>query len=335
MSDDPWKDIAPPATVDAFSAKRVDPDIPWNFFWGRALDRKCLLVLAHAPESLPTGKLPKLKGIEITDVPRGAGAERVLLFKLLEDTHRDIFERLCRDIVGCATRAASEREAVALSLARTWRWHHLLRGGLDGKLSPEEQKGLAGELLVIERLLLQCLSPSEVLDAWRGPLGSPKDFEIGRLCLEVKARRGAATPQIAISSADQLDTAGIDELYLYVVELDQAPADTFQSFTLTELAARVRDRLLLGDAGVADVLDRLLAATGFGWLDDYSDSRWVEGQSHIFRLADGFPRLGSSSLPPGVTNVRYSISLQDCVPFVIDDCGLIDAVRARRNGGGA
>jgi len=36
---------------------------------------------------------------------------------------------LCRDIVECTARAKSEREAVALTLARTWRWHHLLRGG--------------------------------------------------------------------------------------------------------------------------------------------------------------------------------------------------------------
>lgn len=335
MSDDPWKDIAPPAAVDAFSAKRVDPDLPWNFFWGRALDRKCLFVLAHSPESLPPAKLPNLKGIEITDVPRGAGVDRVLVFKLLEDAHRDIFERLCRDIVASASRATSEREALALTLARTWRWHHLLRGGLDGKLSPEEQKGLAGELLLIERFLLQCLSPAESLNAWRGPVGSPKDFEIGRLCVEVKARRGASTPQIAISSADQLDTIGVDELYLYVVELDQAPAGTAQSFTLTELATRVRDQMVRSDPGVADALDRLLVSAGFDWLDDYSESRWVEGASRLFRVAEGFPRISTSLLPSGISNVRYSVSLQDCVPFLVDENGLIDAVRARRNGGGA
>lgn len=335
MSDDPWKDIAPPTVVDAFKAKRVDPDLRWNFFWGRALDRKCLFVLAHSPESLPPGKLPNLKGIEITDMPRGAGADRVLVFKLLESAHRDIFERLCRDIVAGAGRAASEPEALALTLARTWRWHHLLRGGSDGKLSPEEQKGLAGELLVIERFLLQCLPPNEVLNAWRGPTGSPKDFEIGRLSIEAKARRGAATPQVAISSADQLDTAGVDELYLYVVELDQAPTGTVLSFTLTELAARVRDRMLQTDPGITDVLDPLLVSAGFDWLDDYSDSRWEEGASRLFLVAETFPRISASLLPSGIDNVRYSVSLQDCVPFLIDENALVEAVRARRNGGGA
>ena len=123
------------------------------------------------------------------------------------------------------------------------------------------------------------------------------------------------------------------ELFLYVVELDQAPADALQSFTLSDLAGRVRDRLLAVDLSVGEFLDRLLAAAGFNWQDDYSDSRWIEGASRLFRVTDGFPRLSASLLPSGISNVRYSISLQDCVQFMVEDNGLIDAVRARRNVG--
>ncbi len=331
MTDDPWKDILTPSSLESISAKRVDPDNRWGFFWGRATDRKCLFVLTHGATASPQGRLPNLRGIEVADVSRGE--ERMLMFKLLEDGHRDIFHRLCRDIVACAAGAASEIEAVALSLARTWRWHHLLRGGTDGRLSAEEQKGLAGELIVIERHLLNCLSPRAALDAWRGPLGSPKDFEIGRVCVEAKARRGAATPHIAISSADQLDNAGTDQLFLFVVELDQAPADTALSFTLTDIASRTRDRLLQGDSSVTEQFDHLLLSVGFDWSDDYSDMRWVEGASRLFRVVDGFPRLRASELASGISHVRYSIALQDCTPFVVEENGLIDAVKARRNAG--
>jgi len=333
MSDDPWKDILAPGTVESISAKRVDPSNRWDFFWGRSLDNRCLFVLSHAPESSPRGRLPNLKGVEITDVARGDHQRRMLMFKLLEDSHRDIFQRLCRDIVAIASGAASEMEAVGLSLARTWRWHHLLRGGADGRLSPEEQKGLAAELILIERYLLDCLAPQEALDAWRGPLGSPKDFEIGRLCIEAKARRGAATPHIAISSADQLDSSGIDELFLFVVELDQAPAHAPLSFTLNDIALRTRDRLLSTDASVMDQFDRLLVSAGFDWSDDYSDIRWVEGARRFFRIEDGFPRITTSSLFSGISHVRYSVALQDCLPFVIDEADLMDAMKARRNVG--
>lgn len=335
MSDHPWADIAAPSGADSIRAKRVDPDNPWGFFWGRALDRKCLFVLSHGPDSSPVARLPNLKGVEITDITRGGELDRMLVFKLINEAHRDIFERLCRDIVACASGASSEREAVALTLARTWRWHHLLRGGSDERLSAEEQKGLAGELLLLERQLLGCLSARESVDAWRGPTGSPKDFEIGQVCVEVKARRGAATPHIAISSADQLDTAGIGQLFLYAVDLDQAPAGTLHSFTLTELSARVRDCLVAADASVEMPFEQRLAAAGFDWAHDYSDMIWVEGASRFFDVAEGFPRISASALPPAISHVRYSISLHDCVPFLVEEGRLAAAINARRDVGRA
>lgn len=331
MSDDPWQDIAPPSTLDAISAKRVDPDVCWDFFWGRAPDRRCVFVLSHSPECAPHGRLPNLRGVEISDVPRGANTNHVLMFKLLDDGQRDIFQRLCRDIVASASRAASEAEAVNLALARTFRWHHLLRGGPDGRLSPEEQKGLAAELLVIEEHLLRCLSPRDALDCWRGPTGSPKDFEIGRLCIEAKARRGASRPHIAISSADQLDTTGIDELLLFVVEIDQAPEDASAGFTMAELVTRVRDRLMALDASVSETFEERLLAAGFDPSDNYGDMRWVAGKALFFRVSEGFPRISASTLPSGIGNVTYTVALQDCVPYALGGDPIVDAVNARRD----
>ena len=82
---------------------------------------------------------------------------------------------------------------MSAALSRTWRWHHLLRGGRGTLLSPEEQKGLLGELFVLERLLLPRMDASSAVTAWRGPLGAPKDFEAARVAIEAKARRGGAT----------------------------------------------------------------------------------------------------------------------------------------------
>lgn len=328
MSNDPWQDIALPTTVDAISAKRVDPDLRWNFFWGRALDRRCVFVLQHDPDNAPRGRLPNLRGVEITDMSRGDGQDHVLMFKLLEDGQRDIFQRLCRDIVSSTAVATTEAEAVALTLARTFRWHHLLRGGSDSRLSAEEQKGLIAELLILERHLLRCLQPQDAVNAWRGPLGAPKDFEIGRLGIEAKARRGAARPHVAISSADQLDTAGVDDLLLLVVDVDQVPAGE-AGYTLTEMASRVREVIRATDLAAADAFDALLLAAGFDWADDYADMRWIDSSPRLFRISEDFPRISASALPSGIANVKYTIALQDCFPHAVDGDGIVDAVKAR------
>lgn len=314
MTDDPWNDLTPPSNADALNARRVDADMPWGFFWARGIDRRCLLLLRHAEDASPKVRLPRLKGIETTLTDSDGDHNRTLALRLLDTAQRDIFHRLCLDIMASAAGAANETEAVAIALARTWRWHHLLRGGGDGRLSSEEQKGLIGELLVLDRMLCN-LSAHDAVSAWRGPLGAPKDFEIGRICIEAKARRGAATPYIAISSEHQLDTTGVDALFLHVAELDQAQSDSPGGFTLSEIARRLHSMIRNADQLAADLFESLLFAAGFDWEDDYSDVKWVRGPDRLYRVGDGFPCVTPASFPGGVLNVRYSVSLFECEPF--------------------
>lgn len=331
MTEDPWEDLSPPSMANAINAKRVDAEILWGFFWARSVDDKCLFVIQHNAESTPSGRLPRLQGIEVTDSDGTEGVDRVLIFKLEESVHRDLFHRLCLDIVECASAATTEKEAVLLALARTWRWHHLLRGGGDQRLSPEQQKGLIGELLVIERHLLPTLAAMDVVAAWRGPQGAPKDFEIGRVCIEVKSRRGAATPHVAVSSESQLDESDLDALFLYVADLDRAPSDSTEGVSLTDVATRVRDVIAGLDQGAVEAFEGLLTAAGFRWSDDYSDALWIEGTSRLYRVNGSFPRITAGQIATGVGNVRYSISLVDCEPFLVEMSALESTVGGGSN----
>lgn len=327
MSEDPWKGINVPNTANAISARRVNSDIQWGFFWARGLDGQCLFAIQHCAASTPRARFPVLRDIEITDADWVDGNSRVLIFKLIDSSQRDLFRQLCLDIVSCAAGANTEREAVLLAVARTWRWHHLLKGGSDSLLSLEEQKGLIGELLVLERHILQQLPPADAIAAWRGPLGSPKDFEIGRVCIEVKARRGAGTPQVAISSESQLDGSGIEALFLYVVDLDRAPSGTIGRFTLSDLVTRIQNTISGSDEAAREVFEGLVVAAGFRWSDDYSDLGWIEGAHHIYHVRDGCPRITASQIPQGVSEVRYSISLVSCEPYAVDDAKLEAEIR--------
>src|SRR6185312_2063775 len=113
----------------------VDENCRWDFFWARDADQKCLLVLKHTPQNAPAARLPTLNGIDLSDVPYEEGVSKILVFRLVDGAQRTIFERLCRDIISATSLAESEAEAIRLAVARTWRWHHLLRGGSSGLLS--------------------------------------------------------------------------------------------------------------------------------------------------------------------------------------------------------
>ena len=326
ITENPWGEIDPPSIADAVNARRVQADLPWHFFWARGTDRRVLLTLRHARESAPVTPLPRLRDIEVTLSPPDETDNRILALKLLDSSQQEIFHTLCRDIISAAAWAQSEAEAVSISLMRTWRWHHLLRGGRGTLLSPEEQRGLLGELLVMERLLFPHIGASAAVTAWRGPLGSPKDFEVGRVAIEAKGRRGGATPFVAIASEDQLDESGVDLLFLYVVELDGAPEIATDGLTVQDVAERIRNQLLPIDPGASGLFETLLLAAGLCPEDDYSNHRWLEGDSRLYLVAGDFPRITRSDIRSGVSYVRYSVSMADCAPFETSASVLADAL---------
>lgn len=328
MMDDPWEGLEPPPDADVINARRVDAKLPWNFYWARSADRRCLLILGHEQGSSPQNRLPVIKGVDVSLSDSDQTGQRMLTLKLHDSAQRDIFHQLCLDIVASASRANSEREAVELTLARTWRWHHLLRGGTSQKLSVEEQKGMIGELAVLEDMLLPALSPFDAVASWRGPLGAPKDFEIGRVCVEAKARRGAAEPHVMISSEHQLDLSGTDALFLHVVELAAATDHNDDAFSVADIANRILRQIADADASAADHFESLLVASGLNREDDYSDSRWIRGPDRLYCVGDGFPSVTPGQFPSGVSGVRYSVSLPDCETWRVSG----DAFRAALKG---
>ena len=329
MSRDPWEEIEPPSMADSVAARRVDANLPWHFYWARAADGRVLLTLRHATNSAPNTQLPRLRDLEVTISPPDESGTQLLAFKLLDSNQRDIFQILCQDIISAATHAESEPAAVAAALSRTWRWHHLLRGGRGTLLSPDEQKGLLGELFVLERLLLPRMDASSAVTAWRGPLGAPKDFEVARVAIEAKTRRGGATPSVSITSESQMDESGVDALFLHVVELDEAPMDGNQGITLHDVAERIRGRIHSVAPGATGILETRLSAAGYRMEDDYSDQRWLEGGSRIYLVSGEFPRIAPGEVRSGVSNVRYSVSLSDCEPFETSISALDEALAGR------
>ena len=326
-SSDPWKNITPPDNLTNVSALRADASLPWNVFWAVDTDRNCLLMLQHHREAPIPSRLPRLRGLKVETRSPDAGQRDLLVVRLLDREQREIFHRLCLDIIEATRVATTEEEAIHRFLARTWRWHRLLMGGRDGRLSEDEQKGLIGELQLLKTHLFPALGVASAVRCWVGPFGAPKDFEIGRVCVEAKARRGTATPHVAISSEHQLDSSGADVLFLYIMEVTAAAEEVGAGVTITETVEEVRSVIAKHDPATVDLFEERLAAVGFDWADDYSDKRWLGGHEYMYEVRDGFPRIAPLMFPRGVSNVRYMISLPDCDPFRADIADLVKLIK--------
>ena len=324
-TDDPWSGITPPDRNARISALRVGQRTPWNLYWGVDVDRNPLLILQHAAGQRRTGRLPELRGLRVETMPAETGPDERIVMRLTDMEQREIFLRFCHDIIDATALGETEQQAVDLFLARTWRWHRLLRGGRAGRLGDEEQKGLVGELLVVERHLMPVLGALDAVRCWTGPLGTPQDFEISRVHVEAKAQ-GASAPRVTISSEHQLQSGDDDTLFLHVTEVVIAAEGTAGAFTLTEMANRLRSVIGEQDMVAVDLFEERLSAVGFDWKDDYSDRPWLVVGESLYEVREGFPRITPEMFPGGAANVRYTISLPHCEMFRVASGALKAAV---------
>ena len=320
---DPWAALAP-GSVDA---RRVDPDGKQDFFWivsGKAEPGLLLRIAAGVAEPKP---LPKLRNLELKFQDVAGGRALVLILK--DGDQRELFCNLCLDIVRAGDPAVDNAEALNRAVRRAMRWHHLLRGGRNDLLSIEEQRGLLGELQFLRRLI-DLVGTFSAVEAWKGPSGSSKDFELDRCLVEVKARRGAAKPFVQISSEDQLSDVEGCNLHLVVSAVDAAIRPDGR--TLTDHVLELEKLYAAAEPEAYQIWEQALLDTGFDFDDDYSDRRWTLGKTFEFAVTAGFPRV-TSPLIAGVSGVRYSIALDACVPFQIEP-GELDGLLTQGLGNG-
>jgi hypothetical protein len=321
-TDTPWSGLE----AGKIDTRRVDAAARWNWFWAvmpRA-DVSLLLQLTDLPKPVPD--LPKLKNLEIRFQTLPGGP--ILYIRLKDGAQMELFETLCRDVMAAGELAETEAEALERAIGRTFRWHYLLRGGKLEVLSEEAQKGLIGEIEVLN-LLIANLGPKPALTAWTGPSGAPKDFELKADCIEVKARRGASQPFVKITNEHQLADVPDRRLWLAVLAVDKVQQP--HGKTLTEHVVEVTDLLERTEPSAIMDWDLHLADAGYDVLHDYSAWRWIVSAPEFYAIAEGFPRI-SAPVPLGVSAVSYALALSACTPFRTDwgdvQAKLIEEVQA-------
>jgi hypothetical protein len=97
-------------------------------------------------------------------------------------------------------------------------WILELLADQESIMTPEEQKGLAGELVLLRRLLSLAkelgLPPSEPLARWWGYEKAKRDFAAKGLAIEVKTTSKSVREHY-VGSVSQLDPQGEEEVFVY------------------------------------------------------------------------------------------------------------------------
>jgi len=312
---DPWDDIPRATGPGSRTARLADADHPLDFYRGRDFEGRHLFWLECDASGAPPTDVPRIGGINVE--LREPKAGRWLLSLALRDSDQlEIFRPLCTNLLAATAPLSPEdgEKAVVIVLGRLKRWQDLLKRRNDDLLSRSEIIGLIGELLFLRDRVLGQLGDVEAVLAWRGPFGDEQDFIVGRGIIELKTQLATADRHFQITSEDQLDTtSGAIALCHQVLGIGASGQPG--AVSLNAIVKGLLGRLDQQSGDAADIFRGSLIEGGYRERPEYDVEWWIPGEFRVYGVATGFPCIVAGSLPPGVSRVRYDISIAACAPF--------------------
>lgn len=249
----------------------------------------------------------------------------ILIFKLLNFEHNDIFAVLCEDLIESISEETNEKKIIREVLNRFEKWKSLFNKiGLQG-LKPEQQRGLFGELYFLRKFLQKHSDFYSIVNTWVGTEKQVRDFQSSNWAVEVKTTHGNNHQKVQISSERQLDTTNLENLFLYQISLDQQQnsgetlndiVDLVADILRTETIVLNKFKSKLYEAGYFDLQRNLYETIGYHIRQDL-----------FYKVENDFPRIEENDIRTGVGDVKYSIILSQCTPFIISETEVFDTIK--------
>jgi hypothetical protein len=301
----------------------VKPDVyvallnPENFF--------CVYVAISKTTEVNISNFSNLQEIQVDLFASPNEVDKnILIFKLLNFEHKDIFAVLCEDLIASISEETNEKKIIREVLNRFEKWKSLFNKiGLQG-LKPEEQRGLFGELYFLRKYLHVNNDFLAVVNTWTGTEKQIRDFQSGSWAVEVKTTHGNNHQKVHISSERQLDTTNLETLFLYHISLEHQQNS---GETLNDIVDSVIDTLRAEIIALNKFKSKIYEVGYFDFQRNlYENIGYHIRQDEFYKVEKDFPRIEENDLRIGVGDVKYSIILSQCAPFSIIETEVFDTL---------
>ena len=306
-----------PDSYEGLLRQRIPGNLSYDYFVGLSLP-ECERFFYFQVES---DFLPLQQDFSVT---RSFRAERVqfpgalqpcVLLRLLDASFKDVFTSLVLDLVEHMNEVSTQGERVKTFLNRLRRWQCFMKAYREDGLSPEEQRGLYGELHFFEAVLYP-QHGSEIITAWTGPERAHQDFQFNTCAVEVKTTIQKQPTVISIANEKELDEAPFTYLFLWHTALDQ---NRTSGESLNEKVAKVT-HLLQGDTIASALFADKLREYGYlkSQMTLYENIFYSVRDCTFYHVQDNFPRILDRDLRKGVGQINYGISIDICDEYSVD-----------------
>lgn len=273
-------------------------------------------------DSLPIHKnyLRKFRGVEIQVIPINS-EESYYTIILLEKELTDVFTMFMEDVIDKLAQINDVQAALSIVNQRVNYWKKLFSRASGELLSPENQRGLFGEIFFLKTLLESSSAHKKALSAWRGSEKIDQDFVIDKNAVEVKTSK-SNNPSVHIANEQQLDFNAWDNLFLGLVAVHETSGS---ESSLCSIISEIQ-KLLSYDFLLLKDFERKITEAGIGpeMLDSYNETSYTVTSTTFFRVKDGFPVILRGNLhSSAIYNVKYEINVAACSDFEVSEDDVI------------
>ncbi len=233
---------------------------------------------------------------------------------LVDKQFIDLFDTLVADVISAIVDESEIKTILKNYSNRLIKWQSLFERFRQQGLTPEEQRGLFGELFFIRKFLKVNPDFPNVIYSWIGVEKQIRDFQYGKWSVEVKTTHGNNHQKIYINSERQLDTKNLDNLFVHHLSLDVRHQS---GETLNQLVETITE-ILTTDFTALNLFQKKLLEAGYynHHRQLYSETGYYIRQGIFYRVGHCFPRIEERDIRTGVGDVKYSIVVSQCSDFI-------------------
>jgi hypothetical protein len=268
----------------------------------------------------------EFRGLKFEKIFDPDDSNYVLLNLILVDKQFiDIFDTLVVDVLSAVMNEVDIKVILKTYSNRLVKWQSLFERFKEDGLTPEEQRGLFGELIFLRKFLKKNSDYQSIITSWIGPEKQLRDFHFGRWSVEVKTTHCNNHQKVLISSERQLDTSNLDNLYLNHISLDVRHQS---GETLNQLVDSIKE-LIANEFAALNLFRNKLTESGY--FDHhrhvYSETGYFIRQEIFYNVTNNFPRIEERDIRSGVGDVKYSIMVSQCSDYIESEVNVLSKLR--------
>lgn len=284
----------------------------------RKSDGKHLLYFQCSSEDAINGnKYPAWKGISI-DFSRfdNAGIEgSYVRIEQNKESDDEVYFAVADDLCNClqGIERSFLRKELSIALER-WSRFFSLRGSI--KLSREEQLGLYGELWMMRGMLKNDIG-FQSMGYWKGPYQNVFDFSLDSMGIEIKTTASKRPYRVYISNEVQLNerlAGGNLVLGFVAVQPNDSSGETLGD------AVKEIEEYVKHDVTAYNLFRDKIFGCGLGvpYIDSYM-TRYIVKEYAFYYVQEGFPRILSENMPRGLGDISYSLDIEACSNYQMNE----------------